>query len=282
MGDTVVRTVQEMTDWTGRKTLLPEYRKEDGKKQEKKPGEAKNDQASSDSDVVTEPNLVSPPYPPSRKSTVQNYGGHSLVSSSAEGQEAPVATEAESSLVLRGEGQPGASDLSARHKPQESKGKNSDRNANQVQAEAALLAREISKVAKDVCKHPVKKYEWEEWVNWLKILGDEEVASRKEKELEKVQVSMNLSNTAANLDSQGEHPHHDDSQHRHKHYRRYYSQPNDQLRVGRDGDGWHWTWLDDKGPLFSPETETEWILSRLCGRLEHLMSNHVFEEGSNK
>ena len=55
------------------------------------------------------------------------------------------------------------------------KGKAAAKSSRQVHAEAMLLARasEISKLTKDVCQQPPKKCGREEWVNWLKVLGDE-------------------------------------------------------------------------------------------------------------
>ena len=277
MGDTVVRTVREATDWTGRKTrVLPEYLHESLKEKESKPGEVKKDQASSDSNRTRECPLTSPAPSfsagrTSRTSPIRSYVSPSLISPSVEGREAPVASQLESPLEPRDEEH--VRDPSASQKPQQNKGESSDRSPRQVHAEATLLAREISKLAKDVCQQPPKKYGWEEWVNWLKVLGDEAwiAGGIKEMELE-IEASMTLPETSANLDP---HPHHADHQrHPNKHHRRYQSQPNPHFKMNADGTGWNWTWLDDRGPLFSPETETEWILSRLCSRLEHLMNDY--------
>jgi potassium channel subfamily K len=242
MGNTVVRTVQEATDWTGRKTrVLPDYQEQHERK-ERQQTQEKNDQASSDSNRTRE-------RPLGRTSPM----GPSMISPSGETSQPRV----ESPLETRDEEQH-ASDPSASQRPQ---GESSDRSPSQVQAEVILLAREISKLAKDACQQPPKKYGWEEWVNWLKVLGDEAwVAARRDEELG---ISVDLD----------PHPHHVDHQrHPKKHHRRYRSQPNP-VKTNREGGDWNWTWLDDRGPLFSPETETEWILSRLCSRLEHLMTD---------
>ena len=275
MGDTVVRTVREATDWTGRKTrVLPEYQHERAKKKERrKSREVEKDQASSDSTRTRECPLASPApsFSAGRTSPIRSYVSPSSVSPSGDGREAPVASQLESPLETRNEEQH-ASEPSASPKPQQTTGESSDRNPSQVQAEAILLAREISKLAKDVCQQPPKKYRWEEWVNWLKVLGDEAwVTGVGVKEMEF--ASMNLPETSTSLDP---HPHHVDHQRNpDKHHRRYQSEPNPHLKINADGTGWNWTWLDDRGPLFSPETETEWILSRLCNRLEHLMDDRT-------
>lgn len=78
----------------------------------------------------------------------------------------------------------------------------------------AQLAREIGHLAKDVGTKPPRRYEWEEWVHWLGLLGKD-----------------------AHADS--------------------------------EGDGV--IWLADDGPLFSGETETEWLLGRLCEKLEKVL-----------
>ncbi|KAG6829160.1 hypothetical protein H0H92_005504 [Tricholoma furcatifolium] len=36
-----------------------------------------------------------------------------------------------------------------------------------------------------------------------------------------------------------------------------------------------WSWLADDGPLFSRVTETEWVLSRLCSRLEQVLEQEL-------
>lgn len=274
MGDTVVRTVREATDWTGRKTrVLPEYIQESLEKKESNSEEEKKGQASSTSSRTRECPLASPPpsFSASRTSPMRNLDP-SLTSPSGDGQEVPAASQfqVESPLKTRDEEQH-ASDPSQER--QQSKRESSGHSPSRVHAEAILLAREISKLAKDVCQQPPKKYGWEEWVNWLKVLGDEAWVAGGAKG-EGPEASMNPPDTSANLD-----PHHhpvDPQRHPDKHHRRYQSQPNP-LRTDADSDGtsWNWTWLDDKGPLFSPETETEWILSRLCSRLEHLMNDHT-------
>lgn len=281
MGDTVVRAVREATDWTGRKTrLLPEYLNESLEKKEKKSDEVKKDQASSDSSTRTRDVPVASPAPsfsPSRRSPMRSLGPSSLISPSGEPREALVASQLriEPPSEKRDEEQ---RDPSASQKPQQqSMGERSGHSPNQVQAEAILLAREISKLAKDVCQQPPKKYGWEEWVNWLKVLGDEAWVAGGDVKGIGPEGFMNLPETSTNPGRRR--PHHE--HHRHhtkKHHRRYQSQPNP-LKMDDadlDGAGWNWTWLDDKGPLFSPETETEWILARLCSRLEHLMNDHDY------
>jgi hypothetical protein len=113
----------------------------------------------------------------------------------------------------------------------------------------------------------------DEWVNWLKVLGDEAWVAgggvvKGIGSPEAAANSTNLPETFTHLVGPRAHHH---QRHPNKHHRRCQSQPNPlKMDADLDGKSWNWTWLDDKSPLFSPETETEWILSRLCNRLEHL------------
>ncbi|KAG6853043.1 hypothetical protein C0991_007299 [Blastosporella zonata] len=92
---------------------------------------------------------------------------------------------------------------------------------------AAIIAREIGTLAKDVGTTPAVKYGWEEWVRWLDLLGMPDYHKPGEEE----------GNVVAQT---------------------------------RD-----WTWLADDGPLFSRATETEWILGKLCERLEKALENEL-------
>lgn len=40
-------------------------------------------------------------------------------------------------------------------------------------------------------------------------------------------------------------------------------------------ESWNWTWLGDHGPLLSPLTETEWIIGKLCVRLEEVLEEEI-------
>ena len=39
-----------------------------------------------------------------------------------------------------------------------------------------------------------------------------------------------------------------------------------------------WLWLADDGPLFSRVTETEWVLSKLCARLEKVLEEEMQDQ----
>ncbi|KAG7095734.1 hypothetical protein E1B28_006444 [Marasmius oreades] len=76
---------------------------------------------------------------------------------------------------------------------------------------AARIAREIRLISVDMAKKPPRRYEWEDWLRWMKLLSGDEKSV-----------------------------------------------------VGRD-------FLDDDGPLLSGASETEWILDKLCRRLEEVL-----------
>lgn len=92
---------------------------------------------------------------------------------------------------------------------------------------AARIAKEISKVAKDIGKKPPKKHEWDEWMMWLDLLdmGDSSKLGATGKPSSKEDID--------------------------------------------------WTWLGDDGPLLSNVTETEWVLRKLCQRLEEVMEKDL-------
>jgi len=98
----------------------------------------------------------------------------------------------------------------------------------------ARIAREISRLARDVGKKPAKKYGWEEWMKWLELLG--------EKDDHGVRREAGAETTEREVE---------------------------------------WTWLSDEGPLFSRISETEWVLGKLCRRLEQVLEEEVkdAEEG---
>src|SRR5262249_54338080 len=81
----------------------------------------------------------------------------------------------------------------------------------------ARIAKEIRTLAPDVGMKPPRKYDWEDWVRWLELIGEANVPGEKESNV----------------------------------------------------------WLDDDGPLFSGQSETEWILSKLCERLEQVLEEEM-------
>ncbi|KAF5320655.1 hypothetical protein D9758_018220 [Tetrapyrgos nigripes] len=106
----------------------------------------------------------------------------------------------------------------------------------------ARLAREIRNLAKDVGRKPPRKYSWEEWSRRMKLLEEED------------------DNRSRRRDSGN-------------------GTSRDKIHDGNsDGDGENWGWLGEDGPLFSRMGETEWILGKLCERLEEVLVERVNRE----
>ena len=102
---------------------------------------------------------------------------------------------------------------------------------------AFLLAREIRKVMDDIHESPPKRYTYEEWVWFLKLLDELSPAA-----------ADSDRNTAADRQSA------------------HVGASSD----GRGGNG-PWSWLGDRSVLMADEAEAEWVLKRLCAALEKLL-----------
>ena len=162
---------------------------------------------------------------------------------------------------------------------------------------AARLAREISILAKDLDVKPPKKYDWEDWVRWLDMLGEMDNHDGDTKEPEKVnaEVSENAEGNVAHpedavveasVQKSGSGMGGVDAKRSAREtvgaQETVVAQPHsdapDIPSVSPNVDGeWRWTWLGDHGPLFSRLTETEWIIERLCFRLEEVIVDEIRE-----
>uniref|UniRef100_A0A8H7XLI1 Potassium channel domain-containing protein n=1 Tax=Psilocybe cubensis TaxID=181762 RepID=A0A8H7XLI1_PSICU len=163
---------------------------------------------------------------------------------------------------------------------------------------AARLAREISHLAKDIRSNPPKKYSWEEWSRWLEMLGEHEppeptihppaspIAQSNSKSpppevlipdaLDRTKSQTNATAAAASSSAENDLEGTATSSSLQIHAR--HGQPNAteniRSRSGSEHD-WHWSWLDDQGPLFSELTETEWIIEKLCFRMEEVLEDEI-------
>ncbi|TFK38877.1 hypothetical protein BDQ12DRAFT_629971 [Crucibulum laeve] len=113
---------------------------------------------------------------------------------------------------------------------------------------SARLAKEISHVARDIGKKPPRKYTWDEWVKWLELLDGREDAGKEGEDKEK--DIKGKANDLVNVETD----------------------PAKQNKTKT------WSWLGDEGPLFSKGSETEWILRRLCKRLEEALEEELDEK----
>lgn len=137
---------------------------------------------------------------------------------------------------------------------------------------AARLAREIKELTRDVRRSPPPKYDWEDWVRWLDLLaegtecadGDETHVRRalNERMSERVRRGETLACPI-------------------KHGAKVLPEVDEFgipiVMEGEQGPEWTWTWLSDKGPLFSRESEPEWIIFKLCERLEEVLEEELAE-----
>jgi hypothetical protein len=90
------------------------------------------------------------------------------------------------------------------------------------------LAFAIRKTADDLCHHPGKRYGYEEWVDFTRLI-------------------------------------------------RFTKMDLDQLEYDEDQEGIvEWDWLEENSPMLSEQSESEWILDRLCESLLRLLKkNHL-------
>jgi potassium channel subfamily K len=182
---------------------------------------------------------------------------------------------------------------------------------------AGRLAREISHLAKDLRHKPPKKYTWDQWSVWLRMLGERDdenflpptsrrPALRSTPGGTPVQILTPASladfpNSASTVPKAAPAPE-GPLPAPHKTDRSVQNVSLEHLSInlprasayndaGRQNQSksdfhstaqteeveWRWTWLGDHGPLFSPLTETEWILEKLCFRLEEVLEDEIRE-----
>ena len=106
-----------------------------------------------------------------------------------------------------------------------------------------LLARELRSVMRHINEYPARKYTYEEWAWFLKLLGEDEKDSETHRK----------PTLPANAD------------------------PNATIDSKKNENGkQEWSWLGDRSPLLEHgEAEAEWVLHRLGMRLENLLKRHV-------
>jgi potassium channel subfamily K len=296
MEDTVVGWVQVATVWVCRWTILPErpilMEKRTARRQKHKIQRLKNGSGKESGDVISLPlkalsrgsddaSASSPPLPhPSKRDSLPNAQNVSFPETPAfDNREAETALEQDiehiGSTVEHLEEEEGRGD-----------------------SLAARLAREISILAKDLGAKRPKQYDWDDWVRWLAMLGEMEIPDggiTKEPEKANVEVTEHaeghvapsgngvvgasvpklgerMGGTCARY-SAGETVDTQETVVAQPH-----SDATDIPSVSPNVDGdWRWTWLSDHGPLFSRLTETEWIIEKLCFRLEEVIVDEIRE-----
>jgi potassium channel subfamily K len=150
-----------------------------------------------------------------------------------------------------------------------------------------VLARESRKVQKDLGAKPEKRYSWEDWEYFLRLIGNEE-EDEEDEERSKPLVSARMRfpyNTrhtwagtdASTIDTDPEHTldshdhtnkdrkskHHPHQHHNRNHAPHHHNHQSQSEKLLHD-----WSWLSGQSPLMSSKSEAEWILDRLSAALE--------------
>ncbi|KAF8959169.1 hypothetical protein BDZ97DRAFT_1839267 [Flammula alnicola] len=309
MGDTVVKCVKDMTVWVSKWTILPERDLD-------KVGLGKEDG-------------------PKKKGRTAREGNRSARSTNANAPHSRPQLHAQRSTSLSGHASSSKTKPATLERDVELMGKKVEgfeHSEGRPSSLAARLAREISKLAKDLRKEPPKKYTWDEWTKWLDMLGERDqdenapeaagdhVKSRKEPCGPPVPILLAphggvvLQHTLSAppivgddhlLRSETVTPTEDEQpselsqteppqgphagttvanflnlrtwRHPWIHYQKRPTETEcDSGATEKDVD-WRWTWLGDQGPLFSRLTETEWIMEKLCFRLEEVLEEEIRE-----
>ncbi|KAJ7727224.1 hypothetical protein B0H16DRAFT_1697793 [Mycena metata] len=120
---------------------------------------------------------------------------------------------------------------------------------------SARIARQVSRLALDATNKPGVEYEWADWESWLTLLGERTDGERKKGKAAKRRKLMRGegSGSADSGDS---------------------AEDSASMRSRAEERG-EWTWLGDDGPLFSGMSETQWILGKLCERLEQVLGEEI-------
>lgn len=303
MGDTVVGWVQDVTVWASSWTILPErpavmarrtVRRQKHKIQRSKPGSRKES-----GDVVSPPlkalsrgsEGASTSYPPLQSlGNSGNHLPHPFHSDCLPTQNEPYPETPALDNEIALEQDIERIGNTAEHFEEEEGRRDSL---------AARLAREISILAKDLGLKSPKKYDWEDWVRWLDMLGEmnNHDGDTKEPEKANAEVSENAEGhlagdgvVGASVPKLGERMGSEDA--RHSAWEAVDTQEIVVAQPHSDvtgipfvspnvDDEWRWTWLGDHGPLFSRLTETEWIIERLCFRLEEVIVDEIKEARDN-
>ncbi|KAJ7203756.1 hypothetical protein GGX14DRAFT_698891 [Mycena pura] len=99
----------------------------------------------------------------------------------------------------------------------------------------AQLAREVSRLAREVGSKPAVEFGWEDMEHWLELIGARTDAQKQ------------------SVDAGGP-----------------------SLRHARSGERrGEWTWLGKEGPLLSGLSEAQWVLQKLCDRLEEVLQEEI-------
>lgn len=128
------------------------------------------------------------------------------------------------------------------------------------------LMEEISRVLQDLKSNPPKKYSFQEWAWYLRLIGEDEGDADRHRTPEQARLHLpNIlrhgrkakeKNTAGGGDQEEEKPGEERSEH-------------------DEGKHKPWSWVGTRSPLMGSHEEAEWILDRLMERLREEMMEDV-------
>jgi len=150
-----------------------------------------------------------------------------------------------------------------------------------------VLARESRRVQKDLGAKPAKRYSWEDWEYFLRLIGneeedgDEEEQSRRPLMSARMRFPYNTRPKRADTDASVLDEHADTNEendfkqpptpttHKHHGHKHRNHAPQQRRRPSQAEKLLHdWSWLSSQSPLMSSKSEAEWILDRLSAALE--------------
>lgn len=128
-----------------------------------------------------------------------------------------------------------------------------------------LLITEIQVVTQHLRETPSRKYSFEEWAWYLKLIGEDERDPGNHRTPKPKDHKRNS--------RQPHRRHHRSSRQEKKAFKENQKAEENQLAKGVDDDGeLTWSWVGNRSPLAGSQDESEWILDRLTNRLKESLS----------
>ena len=264
MGDTVVKVIKDFTIYLGEITVLPSeqgglsdrlkygmHKVTGGKVGNIMGRKNEKDGTDSSNNGVTE-------KPPGMVNMPSNHQGHGPNDGDVEAAR-HVADEMEDE-EKRGEEE-------ARDR--------GDKIAEDVHHYRHLLISEIKKMYSYVNNEPPKKFTYDEWSYFLRLLGEDEHESRYHR---RAPINGKQIKDRAESNDSGRDPSDEDEDDKES---KAQDQPPDQFAKDKH-DIKEWSWLGNRSPLMGDKDEAEWILERLFavleGNLKKQVDHHIHEQ----
>ena len=118
-----------------------------------------------------------------------------------------------------------------------------------------ILIDEITRVLHHLKSQPPRKYSYQEWVWYLKLIGEDESSAETHRKA--------VPHVHAKHPRNGRHGHHKDSQNEENSS----SEKEAQDEVQEEETKLQWSWIGSRSPLMGSQEEAEWILEKLTKRL---------------